>query len=84
MTDYALSIHAQTAIAERSIPIEWLERVLSKPEKTDADKFDTTLGHALGRIPEHGNRVLRVIYNHSTQPITIVTAYFDRTMRNTL
>ena len=30
------------------------------------------------RIPEHGNRVLRVVYNERTVPWRIVTAFFDR------
>ena len=84
MKEPVLSAHAETVISERSIQIEWVERVLSKPDKTESDSDDPDLMHALGRIPEHDNRVLRVVYNASTTPVRIVTAYFDRAMRNKL
>jgi hypothetical protein len=42
------------------------------------DKEDPALKHALGRIPECGNKVLRVIYNESIKPWSVVTAFFDR------
>jgi hypothetical protein len=33
-------------------------------------------------IEEFGNRVLRVIFNETTQPPHVVTAFFDRTMKD--
>ncbi|MBI4205547.1 MAG: DUF4258 domain-containing protein [Betaproteobacteria bacterium] len=82
MRKYVLSSHAKTVITERSIKTEWLEQVFAKPDKLDADPDDPDLKHAFGRIAEHGNRVLRVVYNDSVRPIMIVTVYFDRGMRN--
>jgi hypothetical protein len=79
-----LSAHAKTVIGERSIRIEWVERVLSKPDKTEPDGDDPDLMHALGRIPERDDRVRRVVYNASTNPVRIVTAYFDWAMTNEL
>jgi hypothetical protein len=84
MFKYVLSAHAEMVVNERSIRSEWLERILEKPEKTENDKTDPNLTHAVGRISEHGNRVLRVVYNPGTDPVTVVTAYFDRAMRNKL
>ena len=78
---YELSAHAATVIAERQIEIAWLERVLEHPERTEAGKFDPGLMHALGRIAERDDRVLRVVYNGSVDPTRIVTAYFDRGQR---
>lgn len=43
-----------------------------------------TKRYALKRIPEFGDRVLRVIYNATTEPTVIVTAYFARTMKGKL
>jgi len=40
-----------------------------------------TLRHALARIAERGDRVLRVVYNASVNPPRVVTAYFDRRQR---
>lgn len=84
MPKYVLSAHAQTVMAERSINVDWLERVLVNPKKVEADKEHRDLRHALGRIPEHDNRVLRVVYNGVVEPVRVVTVYFDRTLRNKL
>lgn len=40
--------------------------------------------HAMARIPEYGDRVLRVIYNHAASPEHIITAFFDRRMKGRL
>ena len=84
MEKFVLTGHAKTVMAERSITEEWVQRVLSNPEEVETDKQDPTLSHGLGRIPEHGDRVLRVVYNHSVSPPSVVTAYFDRSMKGKL
>ena len=68
MPKFELSAHAKTVITERSIELEWLERVLVTPEKIEADTDDPELKHALGHISEHGDRVLRVVYNVVARP----------------
>lgn len=81
MSRYELTSHAAKAIAERNIDLGWIDRVFRNPERTERDKLDPRLTHALGRIPQRGDRVLRVIYNGSVTPPLIVTAYFDRRQR---
>ena len=81
---YALTAHAERVIAEREIPLAWVARVLSRPTKTEPDRQDPTLRHALAEIPEHGGRVLRVVYNETTQLWIVITAYFDRGQRGRL
>ena len=49
---------------------------------TENDANDPELAHALLSIPERGFRVLRVIYNDSNDPVTVVTAYFDDKVKN--
>lgn len=78
------SQHARDAAAERGIPTEWIERVLDNPERTEPDTDDPELTHRLTRIPEHGNRVLRVVVNEQADPLRVVTAYFDRKMKGKL
>jgi hypothetical protein len=78
---YALSDHARDAILEREIETTWVVRVLEQPERTEPDHDDPALTHALGRIAERDNRVLRVVYNVSVSPPRIVTVYFDRRQR---
>lgn len=81
---YILTSHAQEVITRRQIPLEWIARVLANPQRTEADRTDPELSHALARIPEYEDRVLRVVYNQTTSPWRIVTVYFDRTQRNQL
>jgi hypothetical protein len=53
----------------------------AKPDRTEADRSDTALTHALGRIAERDGRILRVVYNGLVNPPRIVTVYFDRRQR---
>ena len=78
---YELSDHAADVIAEREIETTWVVRVLTKPERTEPDRSDPILTHALGRIAERDDRILRVVYNASGNPPRIVTVYFDRRQR---
>jgi hypothetical protein len=78
---YELTAHAKTVIEARGISLEWLERVLANPERTEADVADPELRHAIGRIAEHGDRRLRVVYNGVVTPWRVITAYFDRALR---
>lgn len=81
---YQLTQHARDVLEERDIPAEWLERVLNSPQRIEPDPDDAELQHSLGRIPEFGNRVLRVVVNKTVRPVVVVTVYFDRAMRNKL
>jgi hypothetical protein len=78
---FDLTAHAATVIAEREIEVAWLELALKNPERIEPDRFDSSLEHALARIPQRGDRVLRVVYNPSHTPPKVVTAYFDRRQR---
>jgi Domain of unknown function (DUF4258) len=62
MQDYELTAHARTVIAERSIKEEWIARVMLNPEKVEPDRDDPALQHALGRISENLDQVLRIIF----------------------
>jgi hypothetical protein len=46
----------------------------------EPDSDEAELEHRLGRISEHGDRVLRVVVNKTARPIRVVTLYFDRAM----
>ena len=80
---YQLTAHATAALTEREIDTAWVARVLAGPERLEPDPSDSSLKHALGRITERDDRVLRVIYNASVQPPRIITVYFDRRQRGT-
>lgn len=82
MEELILTAHATVVIAERGIESAWIHRVVECPERVE-DDVDSELVHALGRIAEHGDLVLRVVRSRSLPP-RIVTVYFDRTMRGKL
>lgn len=73
-----LTRHARGMLAERGISEAWVERTVEDPEALERDRIDPKLEHCLRRIPEHGNRVLRVVADRSVSPPRVVTAYFDR------
>lgn len=75
--DYVFTEHARKRCVKRKICDEWILATLEHPARTENDDSDPTLVHALRAIPEKGFRVLRVIYNETLDPVTIVTAYFD-------
>lgn len=76
--DFYLTKHAMDMIHKRSILMDWVENVLSDPQWIEQDAIDAELEHRLRRIPEFGDRVLRVIVNRKKSPLRVVTAYFDR------
>jgi uncharacterized DUF497 family protein len=81
---YELTNHAKKALAEREIPVEWLERTLAQPELTLPDPDDTEVERRFRKIPEFGGRVLRVAVNTTVEPVRIVSVFFDRTMKGQL
>ena len=80
--DFTLSDHARKRLVQRRIDIAWIARTLMQPTATENDANDPELAHALLSIPERGFRVLRVIYNESNDPVTVVSAYFDDKVKN--
>jgi hypothetical protein len=77
MMEYRLSDHARKRLQQRKIHEKWIIAAISEPDSLEIDGEDGTLMHALKTVPEKGFKRLRVIYNETTEPFTIVTAYFD-------
>ena len=78
--DFTLSQHADDELqkAGRSqIKLEWIQRALNNPDYSDRDDRTKTI-RVWKRIPEYENRALRVVYNPDTEPIIVVTVFFDR------
>jgi hypothetical protein len=82
--NYELTKHAQKALDEREIQIEWMERTLNAPELILSDPEDVSVVRLFRRIPEFGGRVLRVAVNTAVEPKRIVSVFFDRTMKGKL
>ena len=62
---------------KRKITNTWIQSALDHPLRLETDPEDSSLIHALRPVPEKGFRVLRVIYNGTTDPVAVVTAYFE-------
>lgn len=73
------SAHFPDVLRERGIERDWIERAIHEPESVE-DRADGTR-HFVRRIPEYGQRWLRVVANVETEPPLLVTAFFDRRMR---
>jgi len=77
--DMKYTQHFKDMMKERLIQPTWVDMTLNEPEKVD-DKPDGTR-HYLRRIPEHGNRWLRIVVNVKAKPNKAVTVFFDRGMK---
>ena len=75
--DFVLTDHARKRCHQRRIALDWLQAALTQPAHTSSDAEDPSLVHVLYPVPERGFRLLRVIYNETRTPVTVVTAYFD-------
>lgn len=82
--NYELTRHARDVLEERNIPVEWMERVLTRPALVESSAIDTTVESRLAKISEHGDRVLRVVVNKAVVPERVVSVYFDRMMKGKL
>lgn len=75
--DYVLTDHARKRCVRRKIQVAWIEQALDHPARIESDAEDDSLVHVLYPVPERAFRVLRVIYNETVDPVSVVTAYFD-------
>ncbi len=82
--DYLLTKHARERITQRNITEEWIARTLDNPTKLEPDEREPHRLHVFAVIPEFNDNVLHIIYDSSVEPIKVITAYFDRTMKGKL
>ena len=76
--------HAEDVIKEREIPLEFIKRAVLDPDLIMPDASDINLEHKLKKITERDNRILRVVINKNSDPMRIITVFFDRSMRGKL
>ena len=76
--------HALHAMAERTIPAEWVEQTVAAPALRTHDPHDSEVERFFRRVPERGDRVLRVAVNTRVAPWRVVSVFFDRAMRGEL
>ena len=77
--DFDFSEHAlKRLMMRREIEFDWVVLCLDHPDRIT--KVQSNSWHYLKRIPEFGNRVLKVIVNPLIVPPRIITLHFDRDM----
>jgi hypothetical protein len=79
--NYELTQHARKVMAERGIALEWMERTLNGPQWELPDPTDPEIRRRFRRIPEFGDRVLRVAVNTTVTPVRVVSVFFDRSQK---
>ncbi|MDR3471624.1 MAG: DUF4258 domain-containing protein [Devosia sp.] len=73
--------HARDAMAERELPVRWVEAAVRHPDWQEADPHDTSVVRRFRTIPERGGRVLRVALVETDTEIRILSAFLDRRAR---
>ena len=80
---FRLTKHASEELAKpgrQQIQLKWIEQALENPDYQDTDARSNAI-RVWKRIPEYENRALRVVYNPQTQPISVITVFFDRNFK---
>ena len=78
------TIHARVVMAQRLIPEEWVALAVAAPGLRTDDPNDSDVERFFWRIPDAGDRVLRVVVNTHVEPWRVVSVFLDRTMRGQL
>lgn len=78
------TVHARQVMAEREIPVDWVQRTVGAPALRSRDPYDEEVDRFYLPIVERGDRVLRVAVNVTSDPWRVVTVFFDRSMRGEL
>ena len=72
-----LTAHLRDALEERELPLEWVWRAIEQPDWVDPDPI-ANRQRLYRRIPEFGDRILRVIIEDDVEERVVVTVFFDR------
>lgn len=78
MKTFSLSNHALEMMNERKICEEWIKITLEHPDKKIEDNSTC---HYIRKLDECEGRYLRVIVNAKTNPLKVITVFFDRRLR---
>ncbi len=77
--DYTLSIHCSQMLDRRKIEVALIESAIDAPDRIV--NIDSNERHYIKRIEDTKERWLRVIVNPTTDPLTIITAFYDRRLK---
>lgn len=72
------TIHTRERLRERRIPTNWIEAILDAPLIDEPDPADDGRRRCWGRVPEFGDRMLRIVYVVDADVIRVITVTPDR------
>ena len=72
------TIHTRERLRERQIPTGWIEAILDSPLIDEPDPSGDGRRRCWGRVPEFGDRMLRIVYVAETDLIRVITVTPDR------
>lgn len=70
--------HAEQRLDKRKVERQWAIETALLPERVEIDVLRPHRKRALRRLPERGNRWLRVVFEEHADEIVIVTIFLDR------
>jgi hypothetical protein len=72
------TIHTRERLRERHIPTNWVEAILDAPLIDEPDPSGDGRRRCWGRVPEFGDRMLRIVYVAEINLIRVITVTPDR------
>ncbi len=81
MKPLIFTYHAPVRMAQRAIAPEWIESTVREPSWVEPDPKDSQAERRYRPIPEHGDRVLRVVVVETANAVRVITVTFDRGAR---
>ncbi|HYF85871.1 DUF4258 domain-containing protein [Azospirillum sp.] len=70
--------HARLTIQERGLALEWVERAILDADRIETDPSGPEVCRSFKRIPEAGDRIIRVVHRRDGADILVITAFLDR------
>lgn len=70
--------HTRERLFERHIAFRWVEAILDAPLLDEPDPVGDGRRRCWGRVPEFGDRMLRIVYVADTDMIRVITVTPDR------
>ena len=72
------TLHTRERLRERQIPTGWIEAILNAPLADEPDPSDDGRRRCWGRVPDFGDRMLRIVYVAGIDFIRVITVTPDR------
>jgi hypothetical protein len=79
--DLVFTQHAEDMIIERAIDHAWVQATIDAPDVIEPDLKRPGVLLAFRKVPERGDRILRVAHVRTGERVRVLTVFFDRARR---